>query len=126
MAKVLVPMQPFGAAVDRFDMSPLAQYGAIHFLFDKRVAPSLKPTESLRYMAERFEGLGFDPERDFLCPFSPDSFGSFATGLIMGAVDYGPKLRLLRYDRPMQADGTRAPRGVYVPVSLELWPLERV
>lgn len=124
MPKVILPMRPFGAVAERFDLSPLAQYGAVHFLFDQARAPSLRPTNSLKTMADALLALDFNPATDYICPFSPDSYAAFGAGMIFGAFDFGPELKLLRYDRPVQADGTRAPRGVYVPARVETWPLE--
>lgn len=124
MPKVIVPMRPFGLAAERFDLSPLAQYGAIHFLFDESRAPCLQPTRSLEKMVKNFDRVKFDPENDYVCYFSPDSFASFALGMILA--DYSDEMRLLRYDRPVQADGTKAQRGVYVPTKLECWPLGTV
>lgn len=127
MPNVLVPMRPIGAAADRFDLSGLGQYGAIQYAFDAPRAPSLKPTESLERMVDRIRELPFDPKTDFVCPFSPDPFAAFTLGMLFGAVDFGAdEIRFLRYDRPILPNGTRASRGVYVPVAMALWPLERL
>lgn len=106
----------------RLDLTTMRSFGEIHAVFSGWPTAGLLPKQAAEEV-EEWAARSFDPTRDHIVILPTDDPHA---ALVMGAWLYAvtatatDSIRILRWDRRTEPDGTRSRQGYHVPVTLHL------
>lgn len=99
---------------ESYDVSRAAEFGELKPLFDRGDWPGMFPEGAAAKLDERL--VDFDPDEDYLLWAGGDALAL----LLVGAVLAGYRVKWLRPDRKLDADGNRTRAFSYFPVEVDL------